>query len=147
MLTPGHTPGHQSVRIGGDLVLGADVAYFASGLDDHRFPVYGDDYAEQARSATRLQALRDAGIRVLPGHDPDVLRPGPIAASQTGSPRPAAQPPLDASDREARYRDLRIAAAPPRTHEANLGWTPGPQGRSPAMTSRFRASRSVIAES
>jgi N-acyl homoserine lactone hydrolase len=78
LLTPGHTPGHQSVRVGGQLILGADVAYFASGLDDHRFPVYGDDFEEQARSADRLRGLRDAGARVLPGHDPDVLRSGPV---------------------------------------------------------------------
>lgn len=78
LLTPGHTPGHQSVRIGDDLILGADVAYFASGLDDHRFPAYGDDMAEQRRSAERLRALRDGGARVIPGHDPDVLRPGPL---------------------------------------------------------------------
>jgi glyoxylase-like metal-dependent hydrolase (beta-lactamase superfamily II) len=80
LLTPGHTPGHQSVRIGEDLVLGADVAYFASGLDDHRFPVYGDDHAEQRRSAERLREMRDGGARVVPGHDPDVLRPGPLTA-------------------------------------------------------------------
>lgn len=78
LLTAGHTPGHQSVRIGEDLVLGADVAYFAAGLDDRRFPVYGDDFAEQGRSADRLRGLRDSGARVLPGHDPDVLRPGPL---------------------------------------------------------------------
>lgn len=77
--TPGHTPGHQSIRIG-DLVLGADVAYFASGLDDHRFPVFGDDRDEQGRSAERLRKLRDAGLTVQPGHDPDVLEPGPLAA-------------------------------------------------------------------
>lgn len=79
LLTPGHTPGHQSVRIG-DLVLGADVAHFASGLDDHRFPVFGDDHDAQGRSANRLRGLRAAGLTVLPGHDPDVLRPGPITA-------------------------------------------------------------------
>jgi N-acyl homoserine lactone hydrolase len=78
LLTPGHTPGHQSVRIGEELILGADVAYFASGLDDHRFPAYGDDYAEQRRSAERLRALRDGGACVIPGHDPDVLRPGAV---------------------------------------------------------------------
>jgi len=77
LLTPGHTPGHQSVRIG-DLVLGADVTHFASGLDDHRFPVFGDDRAAQGRSAERLKGLRDAGLTVLPGHDADVLRPGPL---------------------------------------------------------------------
>jgi glyoxylase-like metal-dependent hydrolase (beta-lactamase superfamily II) len=79
LYTPGHTPGHQSVRIGDDLVLGADVAYFASSLDDYRFPAFGDDHAEQRRSAERLRSLRDNGARVIPGHDPDVLRPGPVA--------------------------------------------------------------------
>jgi N-acyl homoserine lactone hydrolase len=78
LLTPGHTPGHQSVRIGQGLILGADVAHFASGLDDHRFPAFGDDRGEQRRSAERLRALRDSGVRVIPGHDPDVLRPGPV---------------------------------------------------------------------
>jgi N-acyl homoserine lactone hydrolase len=79
LLTPGHTPGHQSVQIG-DLVLGADVSHFAAGLDDHRFPVFGDDLDAQRRSAERLKALRDTGHTVLPGHDPDVLRPGPLTA-------------------------------------------------------------------
>jgi N-acyl homoserine lactone hydrolase len=77
LCTPGHTTGHQSVRIG-DIVLGADVAYFASGLDDHRFPVFAADHAEQVRSAERLRKLRDTGLTVQPGHDPDVLRPGPV---------------------------------------------------------------------
>jgi N-acyl homoserine lactone hydrolase len=79
LLTPGHTPGHQSVRVGDYLILGADVAHFASGLDDHRFPAFADDHAEQRRSAERLRALRDGGARVIPGHDPDVLRPGPVS--------------------------------------------------------------------
>jgi N-acyl homoserine lactone hydrolase len=76
--TPGHTPGHQSIRLG-ELVLGADVSHLASGLDDHRFPIFGDDREQQGRSADRLRALRDAGVRVVPGHDPDVLRPGLLA--------------------------------------------------------------------
>jgi glyoxylase-like metal-dependent hydrolase (beta-lactamase superfamily II) len=79
LLTPGHTPGHQSVQIG-DLVLGADVVHFAAGLDDHRFPAFGDDRAAQGRSAERLRALRDAGHTVLPGHDAEILRPGPVTA-------------------------------------------------------------------
>lgn len=79
LLTPGHTPGHQSVQIG-DLILGGDVAHFAGGLDDHRFPIFGDDHAAQVHSAERLKALRDAGRTVLPGHDPEVLRPGPVTA-------------------------------------------------------------------
>ncbi len=78
LLTPGHTPGHQSVRVG-DLVLGADVTHFASGLDDRRFPMFADDHERQGRSADRLLALREAGLTVRPGHDPDVLRPGAVA--------------------------------------------------------------------
>jgi glyoxylase-like metal-dependent hydrolase (beta-lactamase superfamily II) len=81
MLTPGHTPGHQSVRVGDQIILGADVAHFASTLEDNRFPVFADDFAAQAQSADRLRQLRDAGARVLPGHDPDVLRPGAVASA------------------------------------------------------------------
>ena len=75
--TPGHTVGHQSVRVG-DLVIGADVALFAGGLDDHRFPAFGYSQEQQVESAERLRELRDAGLAVQPGHDPEVLRPGPL---------------------------------------------------------------------
>jgi glyoxylase-like metal-dependent hydrolase (beta-lactamase superfamily II) len=76
--TPGHTPGHQSVRVGEQLVIGGDVTHFAAGLDDHRFPLFGDDLDAQRSSAERLRAIRDAGAEVRPGHDPDVLAPGPV---------------------------------------------------------------------
>ncbi|HEX4307344.1 MAG TPA: N-acyl homoserine lactonase family protein [Solirubrobacterales bacterium] len=79
LLTPGHTPGHQSVRVGERLVIGGDVTHFAAGLDDHRLPIFGDDLDAQLVSAERLKALRDAGAVVRPGHDPDVLAPGPVA--------------------------------------------------------------------
>jgi N-acyl homoserine lactone hydrolase len=78
LLTPGHTPGHQSVRVGERLVIGGDVSHYASGLDDHRFPVFADDPAAQVASAERLRTLRDAGATVRPGHDPAVLAPGPV---------------------------------------------------------------------
>src|ERR1700754_651321 len=74
--TPGHTPGHQSVRGGEELVIGGDVTHFAAGLDDHRCPIFADDFDAQLASAERLRALRDAGANVRPGHDPDVLAPG-----------------------------------------------------------------------
>jgi N-acyl homoserine lactone hydrolase len=77
--TPGHTPGHQSIRIG-ELVLGIDVAHFASGFDDHRFPIFADDHEQQARSAERLRAMRDAGLTVIPGHDPEIVVPGILTA-------------------------------------------------------------------
>jgi glyoxylase-like metal-dependent hydrolase (beta-lactamase superfamily II) len=76
--TPGHTPGHQSVRVGGRLVIGGDVTHFAAGLDDHRFPLFGDDLDAQKASAERLRGLREDGAAVRPGHDPDVLAPGVI---------------------------------------------------------------------
>jgi glyoxylase-like metal-dependent hydrolase (beta-lactamase superfamily II) len=78
LFTPGHTPGHQSVRVGERLVIGADVTHFAAGLDDHRLPIFGDDLDVQLASAERLRALRDAGAEVRPGHDPDVLIPGQV---------------------------------------------------------------------
>jgi N-acyl homoserine lactone hydrolase len=78
LLTPGHTPGHQSVQVGERLVIGADVAHFAGTLDDLRFPVFADDFARQAESAGRLRGLREAGARVMPGHDPEVIRPGEV---------------------------------------------------------------------
>jgi glyoxylase-like metal-dependent hydrolase (beta-lactamase superfamily II) len=61
------------------LVLGGDVTHFARALDDHRFPSFGDDFEAQAASADRLKAMRDAGATVLPGHDPEILRPGPLS--------------------------------------------------------------------
>jgi N-acyl homoserine lactone hydrolase len=76
LLTRGHTPGHQSVCIEDGLVIGGDVVHFASGLDDHRFPVFGDDLDAQATSADRLRSLRDDGWTVLPGHDSGMLVPG-----------------------------------------------------------------------
>jgi N-acyl homoserine lactone hydrolase len=76
--TPGHTPGHQSVQVGESLVLAGDVIHFESTLDDLRFPLFADDHAAQATSATRLRMLRAAGAVVRPGHDPDLLVPGPV---------------------------------------------------------------------
>lgn len=78
LLTPGHTPGHQSLVIGERLVLAGDVIHFAATLDDRRFPAFGDDLEAQAKSAERLRALREAGLTVRPGHDPSVLTAGSV---------------------------------------------------------------------
>jgi glyoxylase-like metal-dependent hydrolase (beta-lactamase superfamily II) len=71
--TPGHSTGHQSVRVG-EIVIGADVAHFADVLDDPRFPAFAADFDAQRRSAERLCGLREEGFTVLPGHDPEVPR-------------------------------------------------------------------------
>jgi N-acyl homoserine lactone hydrolase len=78
LLTPGHTPGHQSVRIGERLVIGGDVTHYDKTLDDRLFPVFADDPGAQAASADRLAALREDGAVIRPGHDPELLVPGPV---------------------------------------------------------------------
>ncbi|MBA2349053.1 MAG: hypothetical protein H0V81_12230 [Solirubrobacterales bacterium] len=66
----------------GKTVIGADVVLVAEDLDAHRFPVFGFDETQQCASARRLAALRDQGLAVLPGHDAEVLRPGPVATGE-----------------------------------------------------------------
>jgi N-acyl homoserine lactone hydrolase len=78
LLTPGHTPGHQSIQVG-NVIIAGDVVHYSPGLDDHRFPLFGDDHDAQGRSAERLAALRDSGSVVIPSHDPATHRPGPLA--------------------------------------------------------------------
>ena len=65
----------------GDLVIAGDAVHYASTLDDRLFPVFADDPDAQAASADRLAELRDAGAVIRPGHDPELLRPGPVPSS------------------------------------------------------------------
>jgi glyoxylase-like metal-dependent hydrolase (beta-lactamase superfamily II) len=71
--TPGHTVGHQSLRVrlstGREVVLTADCCYFARTLDGGALPTFGHDLYEQRRSVARLRALRDGGATIIPGHD------------------------------------------------------------------------------
>jgi len=74
MPTPGHTPGHQSLRLrldGADVVLTADACYFADWMDSEQTPPYGFDKDEEVDSVRRLRALRDAGAWLIFGHDPE----------------------------------------------------------------------------
>ena len=75
LATPGHTAGHQSLRVrleDREVVLAADCAYFARTLDGGSLPPFGHDAEAQARGVARLRDLRAAGATVVPGHDPDV---------------------------------------------------------------------------
>lgn len=70
--TPGHTPGHQSLRVrlaDQEVVLAADCAYFTTTLDGGPLPPIGHDHAEHAASLDRLRAMQAAGSVVIPGHD------------------------------------------------------------------------------
>jgi N-acyl homoserine lactone hydrolase len=72
--TPGHTPGHQSLRLrfgNADVVLCADACYFSDWLDTEQTPPYGFDKEQEVASLRRLRALRDGGARMIFGHDPE----------------------------------------------------------------------------
>lgn len=77
MPTPGHTCGHQSLRVltdDGPTILTADACYFLHTLDDGVLPPFGFDLDLQRRSLARLRAERDRGTRIVPGHDAAVFR-------------------------------------------------------------------------
>lgn len=71
--TPGHTPGHQSLKVrlrDHEVVLCADCAYFTSTLDGGPLPPIGHDHVAQLASIERLRTMRAAGASLVPGHDP-----------------------------------------------------------------------------
>jgi N-acyl homoserine lactone hydrolase len=85
--TPGHTPGHQSLRLKfgpAELVICADACYFADWLDTEQTPPYGFDKAAEIESLRRLRALRDAGAQMIFGHDPDQWATIPRAPEPVG---------------------------------------------------------------
>ncbi len=70
--TPGHTAGHQALRVeldSGPVVLTGDCVYFERMMDDMLVPKFGHDTDMQRRSMQRLAQLRDDGCRLLYGHD------------------------------------------------------------------------------
>jgi glyoxylase-like metal-dependent hydrolase (beta-lactamase superfamily II) len=76
LATPGHTAGHQALRIeldSGPVVLTGDCVYFERMLEEMLVPRFGYDTDLQRRSMERLAGLRDGGCRLLYGHDRDQL--------------------------------------------------------------------------
>lgn len=74
--TPGHTPGHQSLRVrlaDREVVLAADCAYFERTIDGGPLPPISHDRAQHAASLDRLRGMRSAGATVVPGHDAAVF--------------------------------------------------------------------------
>jgi len=73
MPTPGHTPGHQSLRVrrdSGDVILTADACYLRRTLEDLHLPSIVHDEAAMRASLLRLRALREGGARLVFGHEP-----------------------------------------------------------------------------
>ena len=73
--TPGHTPGHQSLRVRGDdgrsVVLTADACYLRRTLEEGRLPPLAWSHDAMRASLARLRALRAGGATLVYGHDPD----------------------------------------------------------------------------
>jgi glyoxylase-like metal-dependent hydrolase (beta-lactamase superfamily II) len=70
--TPGHTCGHQSLLVTtdrGPVLLTADACYFTHTLDDERLPPFGFDLERQLHTLRWIRGQRDAGTRIVPGHD------------------------------------------------------------------------------
>jgi glyoxylase-like metal-dependent hydrolase (beta-lactamase superfamily II) len=75
--TPGHTCGHQSLRVvtaGGPVILTADACYFSSTLEDGILPPFGFDHDLQRRSLDWLRGEQRNGTRIVPGHDAEAVR-------------------------------------------------------------------------
>ena len=71
--TPGHTAGHQSLRVNlesGPVVLTGDCVYWEAVLEGMLLPPFGFDHDMQLASMRKLRDLRDEdGCRLLYGHD------------------------------------------------------------------------------
>lgn len=78
--TPGHTKGHQSLRVeleSGPVVLTGDCVYTEALMESMTVPAMGSDRAnaQQLESMQYLRELRDHhGCRLLYGHDEDQFR-------------------------------------------------------------------------
>ena len=73
--TPGHTVGHQSLRLrlddGREVILCGDSCYLRRALDDLAVPPFGHDVDQQRATMLALRALESAGAQLVFGHDPD----------------------------------------------------------------------------
>lgn len=70
--TPGHTAGHQSLRVmleSGPVLLVGDCCYWEEMLEKMILPPFGYDKQEQLRSMEKLKAMREAGAVLFFGHD------------------------------------------------------------------------------
>jgi len=83
--THGHTPGHQSLRVRldvGDVFLAGDACSLQRSLDELRLPPRGYDRDRMLATLKKLRRLRDAGARILYGHDPTAWATVPQAPAE-----------------------------------------------------------------
>lgn len=82
MPTYGHTPGHQSLRVRldrGEVILTGDACYLARTLEHLHLPGVVHDRDAMLASLHALRRLRDAGARIIFGHDPELWATVPQA--------------------------------------------------------------------
>ena len=80
--TPGHTPGHQSLRLkldSGDIVLAADCCYLKQTLDALHLPASVYNREQMLESLGTLRRLQSGGARIFYGHDPEFWKTVPQA--------------------------------------------------------------------
>ena len=80
--TPGHTPGHQSLRVkldSGEVVLTGDACYLRRTLAEMKLPRILFDAEQMMESLRKLKALQDRGARIFYGHDPEFWQTLPHA--------------------------------------------------------------------
>ncbi|BBK31605.1 metallo-beta-lactamase superfamily protein [Stella humosa] len=83
--TPGHTPGHQSLKVrldGGEVVIAGDSCYFCRTLRERRLPARVFDREMMHASLDRLAALEQGGARILFGHDAEFWKSVPQAPAE-----------------------------------------------------------------
>jgi N-acyl homoserine lactone hydrolase len=83
--TFGHTPGHQSLRVrldSGDVILTGDACYLRRTLETLHLPSVAHDRDAMLAALHRLRALRDAGARIVYGHDPEFWASVPQAPAE-----------------------------------------------------------------
>jgi len=72
--TPGHTAGHQSLRVRTDqreLLLTGDACYFGETFDTGLMPVFANDLERQSQSLELLRTMAAGGSHLIFGHDAD----------------------------------------------------------------------------
>jgi len=80
--TPGHTPGHQSLKVTtakGTYVLAGDACYLKQSLDDLHMPRFRHDEEAMLASFHLLRDLRARGATIMYGHDPEFWESVPQA--------------------------------------------------------------------
>ncbi len=80
--TPGHTPGHQSLRVrtaSGTIVLAADCCYLRRTLEALHLPASLYKRDQMLESLALLRRMQSDGARIFYGHDPEFWETVPQA--------------------------------------------------------------------